>query len=123
MDNEQKRAATKKGGQPPRGDVLKKVIKEVTQDTVKIVANACQRNSNSFCVKELALPATMDQQQQQQQQQQVSRDLLHLPQRNPVHRRRREEQSIFVDQVVDIESSFFQGSSGSTAGGERKRPP
>jgi hypothetical protein len=45
---------------------------------------------------------------QQQQQQRVSRDLLHLPQRNPVHRRRREEQSIFVDQVVDIESSFFQ---------------
>jgi hypothetical protein len=56
-------------------------------------------------VKELALPATMDQQQQQQQ---VSRDPRHLSQRNTVHRRRRGEQSIFADQVVDVESSFFQ---------------
>ncbi|CAK9211072.1 unnamed protein product [Sphagnum troendelagicum] len=120
MDNQRQQAATKKGGQPIRGSVVKEVIREVKEDVVKTVAYVWQGSSNSFCVKELALPATMDQQQQQQQ---VSRDPLHLSQRNTVHRRRRGEQSIFADQVVDVESSFFQGSSGSTAGGERKRPP
>ncbi|CAK9209680.1 unnamed protein product [Sphagnum troendelagicum] len=48
MDKEQQRAATKKGGQQPRGGVIKNVIAEVKEDVVKTVAYVWQGSSNLF---------------------------------------------------------------------------
>jgi hypothetical protein len=41
MDKEKQQAAKKKGGQQPRGGVIKNVVKDV----VKTAAYACQGNS------------------------------------------------------------------------------
>ncbi|CAM6062279.1 unnamed protein product [Sphagnum tenellum] len=46
MDKEQQRAATKKGGQQPRGGVIKNVIAEVKEDVVKTMAYVWQGSSN-----------------------------------------------------------------------------
>jgi hypothetical protein len=45
MDNQRQQAATKKGGQPIRGSVVKEVIREVKEDVVKTVAYVWQGSS------------------------------------------------------------------------------